>query len=176
MDRKHAAIIAASTATLIIVLAGFMLGFQTASSTAKSLQVKGVELRTISLGQGAKNAALTADLLLDNPLPVQVTLNGVKYSIYVDDVPVGEGMLREATLNPASRNRVTLTVTTNDEVAVSTLTNAVSKGYMVLRVEASYELPVSWFGLINIPDKVEFFVNYSRPVHVNVATQPASTG
>ncbi len=176
MDKKHAAIIAAATTTLIIVLAGFILGFQTTSSTAKSLQVKGVELRAISVGQDAKNASLTADLFLDNPLPVQVTLDDVKYGIYVDDVPVGEGVLRKNTLNPASRNRVTLTVITNDEVAVDTLVKAINKGYMVLRVEVSYELPVSWFGLVNIPNKVEFSLNYSRPVHVAVTTQPASTG
>lgn len=176
MDRKHAAIIAAATTSLIIVLAGFILGFQTASSTAKSLQVKGVELRAINVGQDAKNASLTADLLLDNPLPVRVTLDGVKYSIYVDNVPVGEGMLRKTTLDPTSRNRVTLTVITSDEAAVNTLAKAMGKGYMVLRVEASYELPVSWFGLINIPDKVEFSVNYSRPVHVATTTQPASAG
>lgn len=176
MDRKHVAIMAAITATLIIVLAGFALGFQTASSTAKSLRVKGVELRAINVGQGARNASLTADLLLDNPLPVRVTLDGVKYSIYVDNVPVGDGILREATLNPTSRNRITLTVITNDEVVVSALVRAASKGYMVLRVKASYELPVSWFGLINIPDRVGFSVNYSRSVHVATATQPASTG
>ena len=123
-----------------------------------SINLKGVPPTKVHLDLNVK---------LNNPTGYDAFIDKLAYSIYINDIHVGDGSKENIVVYPRSETAVSLPVDVATTDIVKALLNSLQSGYANVKVRAYIVMPVRWFGIVRV-FTVEHSIESSKTVPIKL--------
>ncbi len=153
---------------VVLIISGFLYEYFQLSNFVNNLAVS--EIRVLSIdfkGVPPTKVHLDLNVKLYNPTSYDAFIDKLTYSIYINDIHVGDGSKENIVIYPRSETVVSLPIDVTTIDTVKALLNSLQSGYANIKVRAYIVMPVRWFGVVRV-FTVEHSIESSKTIPIKL--------
>ncbi|PUA32783.1 MAG: hypothetical protein B7O98_04885 [Zestosphaera tikiterensis] len=161
---KASAIIAA--VVVVLIVSGFLFEYFQISNLLNNLVISDIEVSSIELkGVPPTKIHLDLNVRLSNPTSYEAFIDKLTYSIYVNNIYVGDGSKEYVIIHPNSETVVSIPIDTSAIDAVKAFLSSLQSGYADIRIRVHVVMPVRWFWTVRV-FTIERSIELSKTVSI----------